>query len=214
MKKFVKTTLMAGLALAAVEANAANQNAIIGCAAPGNNTTGSTVYSIDATNSAGAAQSLSSYVALGQPCSSAINAMLQTYALVGYSNQTIQNAGYSLQVFNFSDDLTGAANTIMPSGTLSVAGLIGCAAPGNGTSGATVYSIDAKNSTNTNISSTLNARLGAACSNALSTASTTSGIGASTGVATGAIAGTTKIIPVNVTISNAGYSLEQFLIAQ
>jgi len=203
--KFVKKAVAAGLLLGAVEANATS-TIIIGCAAPGNNTTGATVYSIDATDSTGAAVSMNGNVAVGNACSRAINAMVsttgQTMALVAAGTVTIKNAGYTVQQFTFSSDATNGAK-IATGGTV---GLVGCAAAPAGTGGATVYSIDALNSTGGNLSTALNAKLNLSCSNAVSTAAAYTN-----SINTGTIA-TGSITPLNVTIDNAGYSLQQFLI--
>lgn len=206
--KFAKTAISAGLALCAYQVNAATT--VIGCAVPSNNTTGATVYSIDATLSTGASfvSSLSTNVAVGGACSKALNAMVTdtTYGyLVSASNVTIANAGYSLQQFVFSNDAT--SGTMTPSAGMSL-GLVGCSVPPNGTAGATVYSVDALNASGTSLSSSTNSRLGAPCTNGVMTAAT-----AGQGViyATANIANT-KITPFNVTLQNAGYSLQQFLI--
>jgi len=208
--KFVKSTLVAGLAIVAIDANASN--VVIGCAANSNNTTGATVYSIDSTASNGTAQTLNANVGLGFACSRAVNAMLASYSLVGVNNQTIKNAGYSLQVFTFDNtqSTTSAASTapylLAQTSSSTVVGMVGCAAPSNGTSGATVYSVDALSSTGSALDSSTNARLGAACSNGLSAATAAAGIGNSSTAL--------RVIPVNVTIDNAGYSLNQYIVAQ
>jgi len=213
--KFVKTAVVAGLALAAVEANAGT--VYLGCTVPGAGSAGATVYSVDAYDNTGAAISgLPAAAAAGQVCSKAINAMLatsgatnnglttaQVYRLVGATNVTIATSGYSLQQFAFSNDASQPAGL---SSASNATYLIGCTVPSAGTAGATVYSIDAANSAGSAISSGLNAQVNQKCSQTVNYANTTVTGFNQTGT------GGNLVTPINVTIAGSGYSLQQFLV--
>lgn len=175
----------------------------LGCAASPAGTTGATVYSVDAYDANGVANStdpVPSIVRSGTACSRAINALQGNgYTLAYANNQTIQSAGYSLQNFTFVTDGAIAQATNSIGTAANNVALIGCAAAPAGTTGATVYSVDAQNSSGTN-TSILTALIGQSCSSALATVADNLG---TTGIVDGVN---------NVTIANSGYSLNQWIV--
>jgi len=202
-------------------ASATTDIVTLGCTVPGNgagSATASTVYSVDATSSVNSTFNISlpSTVAVGVRCSSAI-AALGALAVTSGSRfgasaanglgatggvvtqpvvQTIPGLGYTLQTFTFVNTATQNSVPLNPG-----IGFIGTNATGNNNNGATVYSVDAGNQTNSTSITNLTGLLASPATSALATASSTSGFGTA--------AGAYPVGQVNLTLPN-GYSLNQY----